>query len=595
MPSLEYGRARRPAGKALGDIPLDILDKAVRAKRAELGLDAEDDGKQGQAISFPEPEPWPEPVDGAELLDDIAKAIRRHVVMPDHARDACTLWTVHTYLLNSFMITPRLAIRSPVKGCGKTTLLDVLAQIVYRPLPAANCSASSIFRVVERHRPCLLIDEADSFLSGNEELRGVLNSGHRRGGSVLRNVGDDHEPRAFATYAACAIAMIGQLPGTLADRSVTIDLIRRKADEAIEPFRLDRVQQLTVLARKLVRWTRDNAEAIASTEPQMPGGLYNRAADNWRGLSSIATVAGGDWLARGHKAALAGAQSDDAQLELLLGDIRETFGEQTEMRSADLAEALVALEGRPWAEMGRSGKPLNPNRLARMLKPLGIAPIMIGPETDRKRGYKIADFGDAFDRYLEPAPDSQHAHSPPKGGSQPYIRPECDEIRISDTSQPYSPDPGWTVAECEKPNNDDVLDGWTVAKGGRGHRGDSGPSIAEDETGREPGPSTPWPSLSPRVIDQLAREFSGLKTSSAVELEDAIRDPVAARQIRAGGSHRRRGREGGAPHRGSGRRGRYGRKFPYPCRQGHRARPLRGVGPGSARRAVRPLRQGQRR
>ena len=135
------------------------------------------------------------------------------------------------------MITPRLAILSPVLRCGKTTLLDVLAALVYRPLPAANCSASSIFRVVEKHRPCLLIDEADSFLSANEELRGVLNSGHRRGGSVLRNVGDDHEPRAFATYAACAIAMIGQLPGTLADRSVTIGLVRRKADEAVDPFR----------------------------------------------------------------------------------------------------------------------------------------------------------------------------------------------------------------------------------------------------------------------------------------------------------------------------------------------------------------------
>jgi hypothetical protein len=196
---LEYGRARKEAAAALGDFPVGFLDAAVRAKRAELGLDAEGDGKQGHAISFPEPEPWPDPVDGATLLDDLAKAVRKHVVMPDHAHDAVALWAVHTYLLDHAMITPRLAILSPVLRCGKTTLLDVLAALVYRPLPAANCSASSIFRVVEKHRPCLLIDEADSFLSANEELRGVLNSGHRRGGSVLRNVGDDHEPRAFAT------------------------------------------------------------------------------------------------------------------------------------------------------------------------------------------------------------------------------------------------------------------------------------------------------------------------------------------------------------------------------------------------------------
>jgi putative DNA primase/helicase len=523
LPPLDYGRGRKEAAKALGDIPVGILDAAVKAKRAELGLDAEDDGKQGHVISFPEPEPWPEPLDGAKVLHDVAKAIRQYVVMPDHACDTVALWAAHTYLLDHTMITPRLAITSPMKGCGKTTLLDVLGQIVYRPLPAANCSASSIFRVVERHRPCLLIDEADSFLSENEELRGVLNSGHRRGGSVLRTVGDDHEPRAFATYAACAIAMIGQLPGTLADRSVTNDLVRRKGDEAIEPFRFDRVEHLTVLVRKLTRWTRDNAEAIAATEPLMPAGLHNRAADNWRGLLSIATVAGGDWLVRGHKAALAGARPDDAQLELLLGDIRNTCGKQIEVPSADMVDALVALEAHPWAEMGWSSRPLTQNRLARMLKPLRIAPTMIGPETDRKRGYKIADFSDAFDRFLGPAPDSQHAH--PKGASQPYICPEYHEIRTTDASQPYSPDPGWTVEECEKPNNDGVLDECTVAKRGTGHNEASGPSIADEEG--EPGPSTRWPGLSSRAVDQLACEFSRMKTGSAAELKDAIRVRLA--------------------------------------------------------------------
>ena len=44
------------------------------------------------------------------------------------------------------------------------------------------------------------------------------------------------------------------------------------------------------------------------------------------------------------------------------------------MPSADLVKDLIALEGRPWAEMGRARKALNQNRLARMLKPLGIAP-----------------------------------------------------------------------------------------------------------------------------------------------------------------------------------------------------------------------------
>jgi putative DNA primase/helicase len=193
----DYERARMAAAKALG-VRAGMLDALIRAKRSELGLDG-NDGKQSRAIKLPEPTPWATPVDGAELLDAVAAAVRRYIVLPDHARDTAALWTAHTYLLDRLMITPRLAVTSPTKGCGKTTLLDVLSQLVFRPLMAANCSPSSVYRVVEGFRPCLLIDEADSFLSDNEQLRGVLNSGHRRGTPVLRSVGDDHEPRAFAT------------------------------------------------------------------------------------------------------------------------------------------------------------------------------------------------------------------------------------------------------------------------------------------------------------------------------------------------------------------------------------------------------------
>jgi hypothetical protein len=463
---LDYERERKEAGKRLGISRLALLDALVKAKRAELGLDGGDDGKQGHAISFAEPEPWPTPVNGDELLGAIAAAIRTHVVMSDAARDACALWVAHTYLLDRMMITPRLAIRSPTKGCGKTTLLDVVGQLVFRPLPAANCSASSIFRVVEGFRPCLLIDEADTFLRDNDELRGILNSGHRRGGAVLRNVGDDHEPRSFATYAACAIALIGQLPGTLADRSVTIDLVRRKADEAVEPFRFDRVEHLVVLARKLARWAADNAEAIADVEPQMPSGLYNRAADNWRGLLAIATVAGGDWLARGHRAALQGADLDideASRLELLLGDIRDVFdklvSDKDRISSAHMIEGLVEIVPRPWAEYGRSGKAITQNKLARLLKPLGIAPQKVRIGTETPNGYQRHQFNDAWERFLSP-----------KGGLKPEHRNKCDEMGTSRTFQSGTAEPAVPVRKSQKSNNDGLCSGVPVWKGGQeGH------------------------------------------------------------------------------------------------------------------------------
>src|SRR5262249_31010030 len=120
-----------------------------------------------------------------------------------------TLWCEHTYLLDCFLISPRLAIRSVTHRCGKTTLLDTVSHLALRTLSSANVTAASVFRVIEACRPTVLIDEADTFLLGAEDLRGVINSGHRKGGSVIRTVGDDHEPRIFSTYGACAAPAAG--------------------------------------------------------------------------------------------------------------------------------------------------------------------------------------------------------------------------------------------------------------------------------------------------------------------------------------------------------------------------------------------------
>jgi putative DNA primase/helicase len=414
--------------------------------------------------------------------------------MAEHSRDACALWAAHTFLTDCTMISPRLAFMSPTKGCGKTTALDVMGQLVLRPLTAANVSPSAIFRVVEACHPTLLIDEGDSFLRDNEELRGVLNSGHRRGGGVLRTVaaGEDFEVRSFSTYGAIAIALIGQLPGTLADRSVPIALMRRKRDEAITSFRLDRVEHLVVLARKLARWAADNAEAVASVEPEMPAGLYNRAADNWRPLLAIATVAGGDWLARGHKAALASAGADVdevSRLELLLGDARDVFDGLTSdtdrISSAHLIEKLCEIVPRPWGEYGKRKKPLTQNQLARLLKPLGIVPqvLRIGAETPS--GYFRHQFKEAWERFLSPT-----------GKFKPQHLNKCDEIRTSDAFQSSTAETDVEVVKCEKSNNDGPCLGVEVEKGDLGERAHAGAG-----NGLAPG-------LSQRTIAELAEDYT---------------------------------------------------------------------------------------
>lgn len=449
LSAVEYEQQRNGAAKAL-KVRASILDRLVRDERERLGLDA-DDGKQGHAIAFPEPEPWPESVSGAKLLDGIAKAIRAHVVMPDPCRDASALWVVHTYLTDCFLISPRLGVRSPTKGCGKTLFLDVLGRLVLRPLPTANVTPAATFRVIEGHRPTLLIDEGDTYLRDNDELRGVLNSGYRKGGAVLRTVGDDHEPRSFATYSACAIALIGALPDTLHDRAVTVDLKRRLPSEKVEPFRPDRAAHLEILARKAARWAKDSANRIGAADPAMPGGIINREADNWRPLLAIADEAGGEWPERARKAAAAAhiVAADDAEsrLELLLGDIRDVFdklvSDKDRISSAHLIEGLVEIVPRPWAEYGRSGKAITQNKLARLLKPLGIAPQKVRIGTETPNGYHRHQFQEAWDRFL-----SQ------EGGFQPEHWNKCDEMGTSDLFQSGTAERDVPDAKCEKSNSD---------------------------------------------------------------------------------------------------------------------------------------------
>jgi len=130
--------------------------------------------------------------------------------LPAHAATAVALWVLHAHVFAAWFVTPIVAITSPVKRCGKSNLLIVLDALIPRSLMASNVTPAVIYRAIEAFGPSLLIDEADTFLPDNRELRGVLNSGHtRRTAYVLRCDGDSHDPRRFSTWCPKAIALIG--------------------------------------------------------------------------------------------------------------------------------------------------------------------------------------------------------------------------------------------------------------------------------------------------------------------------------------------------------------------------------------------------
>jgi len=395
---IQYGQVKQSEAAALG---CTVGELTAEVKAARLGSDA----RQGRALELPEPEPSREPVDGVALLDGIQAAVERYVVLPPHASTAIALWTVHSHAIEAAHHTPRLLFKSPEMRCGKSTALNVLRRLVVRPLQAANVSAAAIFRTVEAARPTLLVDEADTFVAKNEELRGVVNSGHEKHGAVIRVDGDDHDPRVFATFAATAIACIGSMPGTIEDRSIIINMKRRKRDEVVNRLRGDRAPELDHLASMAVRWVTDNITRLKGMDVDPPAVLSDRAADGWRPLLAIADLAGGDWPENARQAAIAlSATTDDEESirVMLLKDIRSIFDtrNQGKISSEAIVNDLHALEDRPWNEYGRARKPITKTKLANLLKPFGIGPgkVRIGETTIN--GYRFDQFRDSFERYL---------------------------------------------------------------------------------------------------------------------------------------------------------------------------------------------------
>ena len=455
---LQYDRERTAAAENLG-VKVGALDQAVKeARRENAGTKG-----QGRAFELPTIEPWADKVDGAELLSATADAIRRYVVFPVNSAETVALWALHTHCFNSFGHSPRASITSPEKQCGKSTLLDVLECLVARPLPTGNATVSSIFRIIELASPTLLIDEADTFLKENDELRGILNTGHKRGGQILRTVGDDHEPRQFSTWAPTAIAMIGRLPDTLNDRSVVIGLRRRKPEETVRPFRSDRADDLRVLARKMARWAQDHAAALSAADPDM-GQLMNRVADNWRPLFAIADAAGGRWRKHARTIAQAAeAQKDDQSIRaMLLADIRDlcsTRPAEDRISSAELAILLGCMDDRPWSEWGRSQKPITASALARLLSPFGILTGARRKGGDVFRGYLFSDFEEAFASYI---PDT-----PPQS-----VTPlQSNENNHLGQNQIVTHEETVTLLKSQKPNNHGHCNDVTLSRGVSGEKG----------------------------------------------------------------------------------------------------------------------------
>lgn len=355
---------------------------------------------------FPPLEIWKQPVDGCELLDEIKATISQYIIADEQTIIASTLWATFTWFIDVVNYAPIANITAPEKRCGKSKLLGVLKRLSYKALSTANISAPALFRLIEKDKPTLLIDEVDSFLALHDDMRGIINASFTRESAfVIRCAGEDLEPTPFNVWGAKALCGIGKIADTLQDRSIILRLRRKYSGENIQDVDRSNKEHWATLRAKLARFAQDNQQKVLLSNPAPIPQLNDRANDCWLPLLQIAAIAGGHWLTTAIRTAITinGAEEEPESIRVeLLRDIQTIFTTKKVERlfSHDLVTALNEDNEANWVTWNK-GRGITARNLAKILKEFNITSntIRIGV-TERAKGYTKDQFSDAFTRYL---------------------------------------------------------------------------------------------------------------------------------------------------------------------------------------------------
>lgn len=365
----------------------------------------------GKNKLFPEVIPHDDPVDLAELLDEISRTIRRFIAIDSHLADLATLWVTASWFVNCVHVAPIALINAPTKACGKTKLLTVLFNLACRAIASSSLTPATVFRSIDAYRPTLFVDEIETILKENEELRGLLNAGHTREmARVLRCVaaGDDFALGSFNVFGFKALAGINavNLAETVTSRAIVFEMRRKKKGEHVDRLRDADPHLFATLRSKLARCAQDYAEQVKLARPELPDTFGDREQDNLEPLIQVAEVAGGLWPLAAIAAAsrMFGERDGEDVADELLRDIREIFETKRvdKIITPDLLYALTADEEKSWATCDR-GRPLSPRQLSRKLAAYGIKAKNIRSGAKVTKGFELTQFSEVFARYLPPA------------------------------------------------------------------------------------------------------------------------------------------------------------------------------------------------
>ena len=393
----------------------------------------------------------------AALLDDTAAAIRRFVVLPAEAHAVVlALWVAHTHAFEAADCTPYIQVTSAEKRCGKTRLLEVLNHLVAKPWKTGRVTPAVLTRKISKERPTLLLDEFDAALKSGDEytqtVRGILNAGYERDGKtsvcVVRGKTIGYED--LNVFCPKCLAGIGEMPDTIADRSIRIELRRRKPDgEPVERFRRrTHKEELASIRDGFAAWADAGTviEDLADAEPDLPSELDDHAQDVWEPLLAIADLAGEAWADQARRAAveLSGARQteDDSEGIRLLAGTKAAFDNQEGSRipTRDLAVFLAGYDEAAFGDYCHDGETARgaSKKIAKGLRRFGITSTTVrvasggSDQTTPRKGYKREDFEDAWAALPPPSPVTAVTSRQPCrfGRCFPAVtQPPCNGIR----------------------------------------------------------------------------------------------------------------------------------------------------------------------
>lgn len=151
-------------------------------------------------------------------------------------------WSLLTYLSPGLPAVPYVSVSGPM-GSGKSRILELLQQVVFRPLLTSSTSEAAIFRSLHAFGHTALLDEAERLR--DPEMQGLLANllaGYKRGGCASRceQTGDGQiAMRHFSVFGCKAFAAINEVPPTLASRCIAVPMFRSPKGSIKPRLRVD--------------------------------------------------------------------------------------------------------------------------------------------------------------------------------------------------------------------------------------------------------------------------------------------------------------------------------------------------------------------